>query len=69
MSEGGCTVSDAPSKTGQDGMSVTEDQDIPRETFMEVHIMRSSSSGVTPPSKSVDEKDEIAVPAALRNVR
>lgn len=50
-------------------MSVTEDQDIPRETFMEVHIMRSSSSGVTPPSKSVDEKDEIAVPAALRNVR
>lgn len=50
-------------------MSVTEDQDVPRETFMEVHMMRSSSSGVTPPSRSVDEKDEIAVPAALRNVR
>jgi hypothetical protein len=31
--------------------------------------MRSSSSGVTPPSKSVDEKDEIAVPTASRNVR
>ena len=36
---------------------------------MEVHIMRSSSSALTPPSKSVDEKDGIAVPAASRNVR
>ena len=31
-------------------------------------MMTSSSSGLTPPSKSVDEKDGIAVPAALHDM-
>ena len=60
----GCTVSEPPEKRGQDGMSTTRDQGIPIKTFMDAHIMKSSSSGLTPPSKSVDEKDGIAVPAA-----
>ena len=40
-----------------------------KHTEAEAHIMRYSSSGFTSPWKSVDEKDRIAVPAALCKMR